>query len=156
MSKPKKLKYSPWLIETFFFFLVLGQESLRLSLRTAKENLPVSSSLQHFYYYYFGDFVNGFVIAYLIDGLSNLFLFRKQSTKAYYTIATFRVNRNKNAILSAIISSLIILIYELGWTPISTTSDLLDVPGGVSGALVYVLVRIFSLSKLNDVSDTNN
>ncbi len=152
----KERKLGPWLLETIFFFLVLGQESLRLSWRTAEEKLPVSSGLQDFYYYYFGDFVNGFVIAYLIDGLSNLILFRNQSSDAYYTIATVRINKYKNAILSAMIASLIILIYELGWTPVSTTSDLLDVPGGVSGALMYLLVRCLSLRILENKPDTIN
>lgn len=152
----KERKLSPWLLETIFFFLVLGQESLRLSWRTAKEKLPVSAGLQDFYYYYFGDFVNGFVIAYLVDGLSNLLLFRKQSSRTYYTIATIRIDKYRNAVLSALIASLIIFIYELGWTPISTTSDLLDVPGGVLGALMYLLVRYLSLRFMENKADTIN
>lgn len=79
MTILKKIKLNAWALETIFFFIVLGQESFRLSARTAKETLPVGSVLQNFYYYYFGDFVNGFVIAYLIDGVSNLFLFQKQT-----------------------------------------------------------------------------
>ena len=62
----------PWILETLFFWGVLWQESFRLSSRTSQQVLLVGSGLQDFYYYHFGDFVNGYVIAYVLDGLVNL------------------------------------------------------------------------------------
>ena len=63
---------APWTIETVVFFLVLWQEGIRLELRTAHRRLAMPSWLQDAYYYHSGDFANGYVNAFLIDGVASL------------------------------------------------------------------------------------
>ncbi len=68
-SKNKTLLSSlarPWVMETVVFWFVLWQESFRLSARTLHKILPINFKLQEYYYYY-GDFVNGYIMAYIIS-----------------------------------------------------------------------------------------
>jgi hypothetical protein len=136
----------PWLLETLFFFAVLWQESFRLSSRTLHRVLPVGSRIQDFYYYHFGDFVNGFVIAYVFDGLANLALFGKTMRPG---ALHSRIPQWAPTLCAVLVSALVITAHECGIGSMSTTSDLSDIPAGVLGALVYCMVRLFALHLLH-------
>ena len=137
----KSFMAKPWILETLFFWGALWQESFRLSSRTSQQVLPVGSGLQDFYYYHFGDFVNGYVIAYILDGLANLALFRKTQSGT----STSRISRRALTFSASLFSGMVIIVFELGVTPLSTTSDIYDIPAGILGALVYCIVRLFAL-----------
>jgi len=131
----------PWLFESLFFFLVLWQESFRLSSRTSHKILPISSTLQKYYYYNFGDFVNGYIIAFIIDGIINLTLLK---TGTSYKISSFQITKRKNAFLATGFSITVVVIFELTQST-TTTSDINDIPAGIFGALLYYLIRLFAL-----------
>jgi hypothetical protein len=131
----------PWILESIIFFLALWQESFRLSSRTSHKILPVSKQVQNFYYYNFGDFVNGYVIAFIIDGVSGLILFRNRGS---YSVSGFTINMQKNAFLASLISTFIVAIFELTQSA-STTSDINDIPAGILGAIIYFVVRMLAL-----------
>ena len=69
---PRPFLRRPWVVESLVFFGVLWQESLRLEWRTAHRVLPLPKSVTAFYYYQAGDFANGYVNAFLLDGLTDL------------------------------------------------------------------------------------
>ncbi len=145
-QEPKQNKFlrflfQPWILETIFFFLVLWQESFRLSARTAQRTLPLSAGLQDFYYFHFGDFVNGFGIAYLIDGAMDRLVFK---TRPYYNVLGKSISKQTNAFLATLASIGVVVIFELTQS-ISTTSDYKDIPAGICGALVYCAVRVYAL-----------
>ncbi|MBL0145352.1 MAG: hypothetical protein IPP48_05960 [Chitinophagaceae bacterium] len=131
----------PWILETIFFFVVLWQESFRLSSRTSHKILPLTKRLQHIYYYNFGDFVNGYVIAFIVDGVSNLFLFKQRES---YKLLGFKISTRKNAFLASLISIFVVAIFELTQST-STTSDINDIPAGVLGAILYFFIRLLAL-----------
>jgi hypothetical protein len=135
----------PWVVETVFFFLVLWQESARLSLRTANKDFS-SNRLRDFYFYNFGDFVNGYIMAFILDGLTNYFIIQKnQSGSKFYKIFNFTVTERTNAILASVVSTVIIAVFEVGQSSAYTTADLMDIPAGAGGAIVYCIVRIVML-----------
>lgn len=131
----------PWVIETIIFCLVLYQESFRLSARTANRLLPVSKQLQDFYYFNFGDFVNGYVIAYMADGLINMLLFKSDN---FYRLAGIQISKRANTLFATLFSSIIIIVFELSGSG-STTSDLMDIPAGILGAILFYLIRQITL-----------
>ena len=136
----------PWILETLFFWGALWQESFRLSSRTSQQVLLVGSGLQDFYYYHFGDFVNGYVIAYVLDGLATLVLFRKTERETdQLGTSISRISRSALTLFATLFSGMVITVFELGVTPLSTTSDIYDIPAGILGALVYCVVRLFAL-----------
>ena len=136
----------PWILETLFFWGALWQESFRLSSRTSQQVLLVGSGLQDFYYYHFGDFVNGYVIDYILDGLANVALFRKTERETKKPgMSTSRISRIALTFFATLFSGMVITAFELGVTPLSTTSDIYDIPAGILGALVYCIVRLFAL-----------
>jgi len=137
----------PWILETLVFFLVLWQESIRLSARTSCRKLALGKQLQDFYYFYFGDFVNGYVIAFLIDALCDVIIFKsKPVEKKNYSLLGFKINKKSNSFLVTLLTVLIVIVYELGFISYSTTSDLNDVPAGVLGAFLYFAVRVYSIN----------
>lgn len=147
-NRNKFLDYlnKPWILETIFFFLVLWQESIRLSTRTSDRKLSLGKQLQDFYYY-FGDFANGYVIAFLIDALCGVIIFKnKPVEKKNYSLLGFKINKQSNVFLVSLLTVLIVIIYELGFTSFSTTSDLNDVPAGALGAFLYFAVRVYSIN----------
>jgi hypothetical protein len=155
-KKPVNKKYlqylaTPWLIETVVFFLVMWQESFRLSLRTSHMILPINKHIQNYYYYNFGDFVNGYIIAFIIDGVINLVFLK---TNKFYMIFGFRVTKKMNAILSTLISVFIVVIFELLQST-STTSDIKDIPAGVLGAVSFYFIRLFALMLAEHVREVN-
>ncbi len=137
---------NPWILESIIFFIVLWQESFRLSSRTSHKILPVSRQLQNFYYYNFGDFVNGYVFAFVIDGVSNLMLFKNRES---YTVLGFKINMHKNAFLASLVSIFIIVIFELMQSA-STTSDINDIPAGILGAILYFVIRLLGLRLVSE------
>ena len=100
----------PWFPESVFFFIVLWQESFRLSARTAHSVLPVSKPLQDFYYYNSGDFVNGYVMAFLLDGISNLIFFKKRKT---LSVEGLRLTVQGSAVIASLLSAIVVIIYEM-------------------------------------------
>lgn len=147
LNKKKKRSYfaTPWFLESLFFFLVLWQESFRLSSRTAHKILPIKSTLQKYYYYNFGDFVNGYIMAFIIDGVVNVILFKEGRS---YRIFNFIVSKIFNSFLATICSCSIVVVFELIQST-STTSDLNDIPAGILGAFLYFAIRLFAL-KINE------
>lgn len=140
----------PWILESIIFFLVLWQESFRLSSRTSHKILPVSRQLQNFYYYNFGDFVNGYVIAFIVDGVSNLILLKNRES---YSVLRFKINMQKNAFWGSLISIFIVAIFELTKSA-STTSDINDIPAGILGAIIYFIVRLLALKLTSEYGKT--
>lgn len=135
----------PWFIESLTFFLVLWQESFRLSSRTSHKILPISLKLQNYYYYNFGDFVNGYIMAFIIDGLINVTLLKSTIS---YRISFFEITKRTNAFLATLLSGSIVVVFELTQST-STTSDVNDIPAGILGAFLYYLVRLLAL-KINE------
>jgi hypothetical protein len=131
----------PWILESLFFFLTLWQESFRLSARTSGMLLPIDRQLQNFYYYNFGDFVNGYVIAFIADGVTNLILLKKRVS---YTAAGFKITNKGFALLATLFSVVTVVIFEVTQSA-STTSDINDIPAGILGALLYYLIRLLAL-----------
>lgn len=142
---------TPWIIETIVFFLVMWQESFRLSSRTSHKILPINKHIQNYYYYNFGDFVNGYIIAFIIDGVINLVFLK---TGKFYMLFGYRITKKMNAILSTLISIFIVVIFELIQSA-STTSDIKDIPAGVLGAISFYFIRLFALSLAEHVKQTN-
>jgi ABC-type antimicrobial peptide transport system permease subunit len=136
----------PWLFESLIFFFVLWQESFRLSSRTSHKILPISPTLQKYYYYNFGDFVNGYIIAFIIDGIINLTLLK---TAISYNISSLQITKRKNAFLATVFSIAVVVIFELTQST-ATTSDVNDIPAGIFGALLYYLIRFFALSRTSE------
>jgi hypothetical protein len=156
-KEPTDKKYSqylakPWIIETVVFFLVMWQESFRLSARTSHKILPINKRIQDYYYYNFGDFVNGYIIAFIIDGIINLILLK---TDKFYMIFGFRITKKMNAILSTLVSIFIVVIFELIQST-STTSDIKDIPAGVLGAIFFYFIRLFALMLADHVMHNNS
>lgn len=149
----KYLQYlaTPWIIETVVFFLVMWQESFRLSSRTSHKILPVNKHIQDYYYYSFGDFVNGYIIAFIIDGVINLVLLK---TNKFYMIFGYRITKKTNAILSTLVSIFIVAIFELIQSA-STTSDIKDIPAGVLGAISFYFIRLVALMLADYVRHTH-
>jgi hypothetical protein len=131
----------PWILESIFFFLVIWQESFRLSSRTMHKILPVSPWLQKYYYYNFGDFVNGFIIAFIIDGAINVIFIKKA---LYYKISGFQITKTTITILATLFSIVVVVVFELMQSA-STTPDVKDIPAGVFGALFYLFIRMIAL-----------
>lgn len=140
----------PWVIETVVFFLVAWQESIRLSIRTAHAG-AVTSRLTDFYFYNFGNFVNGYIMAYIFDGLVNYFIFlQKPPDSKFYTIFVSKITPGINTILATLGSALVIIIFEAGQSSAFTTADLWDIPAGAGGALVYCVIRFTMLKLTSD------
>lgn len=131
----------PWFIETAVFFLVLWQESFRLSARTSHKILPIHLNLQNYYYYNFGDFVNGYIMAYIIDGIANFTILRYSTS---YKFSHFEVTKRKSGLIATLISISVVVVFELTQST-STTSDVSDIPAGIAGAILYFLIRLLSL-----------
>ena len=141
----KSFLAKPWYLETVVFFLVLWQESFRLSSRTSQQTLPIASRFQDLYYYHFGDFVNGFVIAFILDGLAEMALFRKQENGIPQPrFSTFNIPHHVLTLSATLISTLIIIVVELGWLSFATTSDILDIPAGIAGSFLFYFIRLFA------------
>lgn len=133
----------PWFIESVVFFLVLWQESFRLSARTSHKILPVPSILQNYYYYNFGDFVNGYIMAFIADGIINLTLLNKGRS---FKIVHLEITTRSSAVLATLFSTCVVVVYELTQST-TTTSDANDIPAGILGALFYYLIRQFALKR---------
>ena len=140
---PRRFYRRPWFWETVVFFLVCWQESIRLSLRTSHTELPVSKVLQDVYYYNFGDFVNGYIMAFIFDGITNMFALRKPPHAL--NVGKFAFGQRFVASMAVLASGLIIVIFEIGRSSALTTADLADIPAGVGGAIFYLCVRFISI-----------
>jgi hypothetical protein len=140
-SPARSYLHTPWVLEAIAFFAVLWQEDVRLRLRTAHVQLPVPGALQRYYYLGFGDFANGFVNAFILDGLVDLLLGqRPRDAHADPPLLRPRVR----AASAAVISAVSIAVFEL--RPSSfTVADALDIPAGLAGALAYFVVRVAAL-----------
>jgi hypothetical protein len=140
---PKKVPFlrRAWMLETLFFFVVLWQESYRLSSRTAHKILPVDKQLQDFYYYNFGDFVNGYVIAFLVDGAFQIIIFKNNPS---FKLSGVSLTKWGSTLFATLFSISVVVGYELMQST-STTSDVMDIPAGILGALLYLLIRWIAL-----------
>jgi hypothetical protein len=136
----------PWVIETLVFWLVLWQESIRLELRTAHRQLPMPPWLQDVYYYRSGDFANGYVNAFLIDGVASLVLHWAGVTEAGGDAWWRRalLNEPRRALAATALSTLVIIAVET-FPSALTRADWLDIPAGVAGALCYLCIRLIGL-----------
>jgi|WetSurMetagenome_2_1015567.scaffolds.fasta_scaffold01786_12 hypothetical protein len=142
---------TPWVIETVVFFMVMWQESFRLSSRTSHKILPIKKQIQDYYYYNFGDFVNGYIIAFIIDGVINLVLLK---TDNFYMIFGYRITKKLNTLLATLISIFIVVIFELLQSA-STTSDIKDIPAGIMGAISFYCIRLIALQLTDKFKQTN-
>ncbi|MBK8302581.1 MAG: hypothetical protein IPK98_03915 [Chloracidobacterium sp.] len=133
-TKSGRFYRRPWFWETIVFFLVCWQESVRLSLRTSHATLPVGKVLQDFYYYNFGDFVNGYIMAFIFDGLVDV---RTQKTSAQLAVGKFTIRQNlsRSRPLSVSVDN---CHFEIGSSSAFTTADLADIPAGVAGFFTCV------------------
>jgi len=133
----------PWGVETIVFFLVLWQEDIRLRLRTEGWHLSVPEGLEQFYYFQFGDFVNGYVFAFVIDGLADLVISAiEKKIKPDFTLVWRR--QIGSALVAAAVSTLIIIAFELTSSSY-TTADLQDIPAGIAGSLLFLSLRLAML-----------
>ena len=142
------MRYRPWTLESVVFFAVLWQESLRLEWRTAGRALPLPPRVTQFYYLNAGDFVNGYINAFLIDGVTELMRHgwaRRRGVKAGGSRA--------QAVAASAISALVIVAVELFPSTLNRP-DPADVPAGIVGALLYLGVRLFALGRRLQVKPT--
>jgi hypothetical protein len=135
----------PWMVETVVLFLVLWQESIRLELRTAHRTLPVPPAVERFYYYQFGDFANGYLNAFLLDGLASIGIARLAGPRAGQA-PRWWYNARTRAWLATALSALSIVAVELRPSAL-TAADWQDIPAGVAGAVGYLAVRLFAMSR---------
>ncbi len=107
--------------------------------------LPVPQAVQTAYYYRFGDFANGYVNAFLVDGVVDLGLsyWRGRGSRSQETSG--RLGLRLRAAFAALVSALSIVLYEV-FVPGLARADWLDVPAGVLGALVYLGVRVAAIT----------
>ncbi len=129
----------PWRLEIIVLFAVLWQEALRLEWRTAHRVLPLSPRLTALYYYQAGDFVNGYLNAFLIDGVTAV-VRQSRAGRASLTRAAFV----RQALVASGLSIASIVVIELGQSALNHP-DVADIPAGVVGALLYLLVRVAAL-----------
>jgi hypothetical protein len=136
---PRPFFRRPWVVESLVFFGVLWQESLRLEWRTAHRVLPLPPNVTAFYYYQAGDFANGYVNAFLLDGLTDL---------ARHWAARRRggsvERQGLQAMLATVLSIVSIVLIELVPSAVNHP-DVGDIPAGVVGALLYLCVRTAAL-----------
>jgi hypothetical protein len=85
--------------------------------------------------------VNGYVIAFLIDGTIQTILFKNNYN---YRISGIHLTKKGSTLIATLFSIAVVIAYEL-MPSTSTTSDILDILAGISGALLYLLVRWFAL-----------
>ena len=114
----------PWVVEVVVFFLVLWQEDIRLQLRTAAVQLPVPQAFQALYYYRFGDFANGYVNAFLVDGVVDLGLSYWRASGSRSLETSGLLGLRSRAGFAALLSALSIVLYEVcvpGLAPVSYT-----------------------------------
>lgn len=134
----------PWVVEAVVFWLVMWEEGLRLRLRTEGARLPVPRALQDAFYYRFGDFSNGYINAFLVDGLTDLVLSRMGNPPATAGApGRFRSPRIR-AIVATTLSGLSVILYEVFSNGLAR-ADWLDIPAGLLGALVYLGTRLTML-----------
>lgn len=144
-STHRRFWQRPWMVETVVLLLVLWQESIRLELRTAHRTLPVPPSVERFYYYQFGDFSNGFLNAFLIDGLASIGIARLTAPRAGQRPRWWH-NARTRAWLATALSALSIVAVELRPSAL-TAADWQDIPAGFAGAIVYLAVRLFAIPR---------
>lgn len=138
---PSRLSWfrRPWVPETVVLFAILWQEAIRLELRTGHRTLPLPAWITQFYYFQFGDFVNGYLNAFLADGLTDLFIrWRKLSDERAAP------SERTRAVVAAVFSMLVIIGVELVPSAFNQP-DAGDIPAGIAGALVYLAVRTTAL-----------
>lgn len=128
-----------WVPECVGFFLVLWQEAVRLELRSAHRILPIPSSLTELYYFQFGDFVNGYINAFIVDGLTDWFRSRRDTSRTLTTLA-----KQRQAVAATIVSIAVIAAVELIPNAFNN-ADWRDIPAGVAGALLYLGIRLLAL-----------
>jgi hypothetical protein len=142
-SRPKRgwllLLLAPWAIEIMALCMVVFQESFRLESRTAHRVLPIPRGIQDLYYFNFGDFSNGFINAFIIDGIAATVLIpavrkRLAAVPSPITIAG----------IATLLSVLIVVVFETAQNAFNFV-DLADIPAGIAGALAYFAVRIVAL-----------
>lgn len=144
-STNRRFWQRPWMVETVVLFLVLWQESIRLELRTAHRTLPVPPAVERFYYYQFGDFANGYLNAFLLDGVASVglgWLVNRRAGQA----PRWWDNARTRAWLATGLSALSIVIVELRPSAL-TQADWQDIPAGIAGAVGYLAIRLFAISR---------
>ena len=132
----------PWVLESVIFFAALWQESLRLEWRSEGRTLPLPPRVTQFYYLNAGDFVNGYINAFLIDGVTELAR-RGWARRRGVTAGGSRAQ----AVVASAISAFVILAVELFPSTLNQP-DPADIPAGVVGALLYLGVRLFARGRL--------
>lgn len=103
--------------------------------------MPIPLTLQNYYYYNFGDFVNGYIMAFITDGIINLTLLNKGKP---FKILRIEITKRSSALLATLFSISVVVIYELTQSA-TTTSDANDIPAGIMGAFFYYLIRQLAL-----------
>jgi len=126
--------------ESLGLLVVLWQESIRLELRTAYRALPLPPRATEFYYYQFGDFVNGYLNAFLADGLVEP-LRRWRAPATELPVKSLR----RQAIVASLFSMLVIIGFETVPTAFNH-ADVRDIPAGVAGALLYLCIRLAAIA----------
>ena len=137
----RSLLRRPWVPECIGFFAVLWQEAVRLELRTAHRVLPFSPRVTAAYYYQFGDFANGYVNAFLIDGITEL-------ARRWLSPDALRSprSRQRQAVVASLLSALGIIGIELIPSALNSP-DVRDIPAGVLGAVLYLAIRVAALKR---------
>lgn len=135
------MRYRPWTLESVVFFAVLWQESLRPARRSAGRALPLPPRGTQFYYLNAGDFVNGYINAFLIDGVTDV-MRHGWARRRGVTAGGSRAQ----AVAASAISALVIVAVELFPSTLNRP-DPADVPAGIVGALLYLGVRLFALGR---------
>ncbi|MCE1199650.1 MAG: hypothetical protein LWW85_11825 [Marinilabiliales bacterium] len=141
----RKYIFRPWLAESIVLFLVLAQEVARLF--ALHSNLPLSfgSGFHRFYNLGLGNFVHGYVMAFVLDLAINL-IFKKDSEEQeeqIISLAGFGLSRFICAIVSVALSALAVVMFEA--EPISVAPEMDRIPAGLAGSLLYLIIRLMAL-----------
>ena len=142
--------------------IVGTQELVRIALRGNGIVLPFSEQVNNFYLYNWGDYINGFQIAFLTNWLGDKvankaanFAERRygQDSVLYKITDNLRGDGLMNTISGATGSAAVVFAETTGFL---TVPDSRDIPAGILGALSYVAVRYFATRKYNSQNIDNS
>jgi len=131
-------------------------------LRAANVDLPVSDSVQDFYYNNSGDFICGYAGAFFTNlaltfGSEKLYAWsqKKLSEKNIVRKAVEKVYGNHKLInlLSGLASTIVVVAEET--QGVVSSPDIKDIPLGVAGALTHMGLRYLSIRNQEKIQEKN-
>jgi len=131
-----------------------AQELFRLLLRDAVD-IPLPREFTDFYLYNWGDYFDGFKIAFLTNCLGHIIVSQVAHysekiwgrNNIFYKFANIINKYNTMNVISGVLGSAAVVFAET--TGFMTTPDPKDIPAGILGALTYMTVRYLATRQYN-------